>query len=156
MSLYQIKNSYFSYLISDDEFEKDAKRLYYVIRLLKYKGNSISVAVPLRSNINRNFQKNTDEYIPTLPSAKTQTQKGNIAGWHIVKMIPISFKQVITIKNFSADIQVAQDIAGIYKHDELLDKVKAMLLRFENGEKPFGAIDFDKALTNLQNIDNNT
>ena len=123
MSLYQIKNSYFTYLSSDDEFEKDAKRLYYTIRNLKYKGEKITVAIPLRSNINSNFQKNTDEYIPTLPSVKTQKQKGNIAGWHILKMVPISFEQTITIKKFSVEIQVAHDIASNYKNDEMLNKV---------------------------------
>lgn len=156
MSLYQIKNSYFTYLASDSEFEKDAKRLYYIVRSLKYKGENVAVAIPLRSNINQNFQKNKDEYIPTLPSTKTQIQKGNIAGWHILKMIPISFKQTITIKKFSTEIQVAQDIANTYKHDEMINKVKMMLLRFEQEERPFGAIDFDKALEHLKNIDNNT
>ena len=154
MSLFQIKNTYFYYLSLDNEFEKDAKRLYYIIRLLEYKGEKITVAIPLRSNINRNFQKNTDEYIATLPSPKTQTQKGNIAGWHILKMIPISFEQAITIKKFSTDIQVAHNIASVYKNDEMIKKAKLMLGRFENGEKPFGAINFDGALSFLKSLNN--
>ena len=154
MALYKIKKEYFDKLSLDSEFESDAKRLYCVVKQLYYKQKKIAVAVPLRSNINRNFQKNPDEYIATLPSYKTQIQKGNIAGWHIVKLVPISFNYTITEKKFGTEIQIAADIVLNYKKQEFLNKVKAILQRFESGEKIFGAIDFDKALETLEQLNN--
>lgn len=152
MALFKIKNDYFNKLLLDKEFEKDAKRLYFVVRSITYKHQKIAVAIPLRSNINQNFQKNTDEYIATSPSYKTQTQKGNVAGWHITKMIPIDFRQAITVKNYGKDIQVAENIITNFKKEEFINKVKAFVKRIENGEKPFGCIDFDKALSILKQL----
>lgn len=154
MALFKIKNEYFNKLLLDDEFEKDAKRLYFIVRAISYKNEKIAVAIPLRSNINQNFQKNTDEYIITLPSYKTQTQKGNVAGWHITKMIPIDFRQSITIRHYGHDIQIAESIITNYKKDEFINNVKTFVKRIESGEKPFGCIDFDKALNVLKQLNN--
>ena len=154
MALYRIKKDYFDKLIADPEFEADAKRLYCIVRQLDYKQKKIAVAIPLRSNINMNFQKNPNEYIVTLPSYKTQKSKGNIAGWHIVKLVPIAYEHVITGKNYSIDIQIAEDIALKYKKQELIDKIKDVLKRIECGEKIFGAIDFDAALAELERLNN--
>ncbi len=63
MALYRLKADYFAELIKDKEFEKDSRRLYFSIRKIKYKNKILTVAVPLRSNINKNFQKNKNEYI---------------------------------------------------------------------------------------------
>ena len=154
MALYKIKKEYFDELSLDDEFERDAKRLYCVVRNVPYKDEKITVAVPLRSNINRNFQKNEDEYIATLPSYKTQTQKGNIAGWHITKIIPLDFSQAITEKKFGAEIQVAESLVLNYKKEEFINKVKSFLKRVESGEKIYGAINFDAALKTLKELNN--
>ena len=40
MALYKIKKEYFDILSLDTEFERDAKRLYCVVRQLDYKQNS--------------------------------------------------------------------------------------------------------------------
>ena len=154
MALFKIKNEYFNKLLLDDEFEKDAKRLYFIVRAITYKNEKIAVAIPLRSNINQNFQKNTDEYIATLPSYKTQIQKGNVAGWHITKMIPIDFRQCITVKSYGQDIQIAENIITNYKKEEFIKKVKKYVNRIESGEKPFGCIDFDNALNILKELNN--
>ena len=150
MALFKLKNDYFQEMLADAEFEKDAQRLYYTVRKLDYKGEKITVAIPLRSNINLNFQKATDEYIATPPSPKTRTRAGNIAGWHITKIIPIDYAETITAKNLNSGLQVAADIAAKYNKQELIDKTKSMLSRFEQGEKVFGAIDFDAALAKLK------
>ena len=150
MALFKLKNDYFQEMTTDPEFERDPQRLYYTVKRLEYKGEKIVVAIPLRSNINLNFQKTPDEYIATPPSYKTQTHKGNIAGWHITKMIPIDFAETITAKNLNSGLQIAEDIASKYNKQELIDKAKLMLQRFENGEKVFGAIDFDAALAKLK------
>lgn len=150
MALFRLQRDYFNQLSVDNEFEKDEKRLYYVVRQVEYKGEKITVAIPLRSNINPNFQKNPDEYIPTPPSPKTQTQKGNVAGWHIVKMIPIDFAETITVRNLNIGLQIAEGIVTQYSKQVFIDNINKMLRRFEQGEKVFGAIDFDAALEKLK------
>ncbi len=150
MALFKLRNDYFQEMVNDPEFEKDSQRLYYTVKKIEYKGERIVVAIPLRSNINLNFQKTPDEYIATPPSHKTQTHKGNIAGWHITKMIPIDFAETITAKNLNSGLKIAEDIASKYSKQEFIDKVKMMLQRFEKGEKVFGAIDFDTALKKLK------
>lgn len=152
MALFKIKNEYFNKLLLDDEFERDAKRLYFIVKAISYKNEKIAVAIPLRSNINRNFQKNMDEYLVTLPSYKTQTQKGNVAGWHITKMIPIDFRQAITVKNYGENIQIAEKIITDYKKEEFIKNVKTFVKRIESGEKPYGSIDFDGALNMLKQL----
>ena len=154
MALFKIKNEYFNKLLLDDEFERDAKRLYFIVKAISYKNEKISVAIPLRSNINKNFQKNPDEYLMTKPSYKTQKQKGNIAGWHITKMIPIDFKQAITVKNYGNDIQDAEKSIIDYNKEEFIKNVKTFVKRIESGEKPYGSIDFDNALNTLKQLNN--
>lgn len=149
MALFALKQNYYSVLDNQPEFEKKPTRLYYVVNKLTYKNKNISVAIPLRANINKKFQKNSDEYLATAPTAHTQS--GSVAGWHITKMIPVNSEAIIKTKTSSPDLTVAELTVGVYKQD-FINKVKAMLLRFENGEQVFGAIDFDSALTELDKL----
>lgn len=61
--VYYLKQDYFNELVNDSEFERNINRPYFIVRNIMFKGNKISVAVPLRSNINKKFQTNPDEYI---------------------------------------------------------------------------------------------
>lgn len=150
MALYRLKADYHNELENaDDEFMANVNRAHYIVTKLNYKGEKITVAIPLRSNINEQFQKNPDEYVVTPPSSNTETQKGNVAGWHILKMIPINSSDVYANRHLSEDLQIAEDTIKENKQ-EFFDKVKKMLKRFENGERVFGAIDFDAALERLK------
>jgi hypothetical protein len=90
MALLFMKNRYHEKLFETQsgKFLYKEGRAYFRIPGLKYKGKKITVAVPIRSNINKNFQKNRDEYVATQPTEHTEV--GNYAGWHFIKMIPFS------------------------------------------------------------------
>ncbi len=149
MSLFALTKDYYRELEKDPEFEKKATRLYYAVFKLKYKSENISVAVPLRANLNANYQKNRDEYLATPPTEHTQA--GAVAGWHITKMIPVNSDVLIKVKTQSQDLDIAEYVVNQKKQD-FIDKIKKMLSRIEQGEKVFGTIDFDAALRTLQQI----
>lgn len=116
----------------------------------------ISVAVPLRSNINKEFQSCSDEFIATPPTPHTLSGKGNIAGWHFTKEVPISFNNVYSFCPTDSDTTMALAIADTFKHDEFIKKAKELVKRIESGESVFGAIDFDEALRKLSELDNSS
>ena len=152
--VYYLKQDYFNKLLNDSEFERNINRPYFIVRNIPYKGKKISVAVPLRSNINKNFQTKPNEFMATIPTAHTLSGKGNIAGWHFTKAIPINFKHVISAVPSDPDINAALSLAEIYRHDEFIDKTKSIIAKIENGDDVFGAIDFDSAMEFLEELDN--
>ena len=142
--LFRLNKEYHDALSSDPEFEANENRPYYILKNLEYKGKRINVGIPLRSNINLHFSKNSDEYIATTPTEHTIVKKGNVAGWHIIKIIPVSFDKVAGFDaTRNQSLNTAFTIADIYKED-MIKKVKLLLKRIETGEKVFGTIDFDK------------
>ena len=148
--VFKLKQTFYNKMVGDTEFEKDLDRPYFIIRGLSYKGSKVTVGIPLRSNINKEFAKKTDEYISTPPSDHTLTGKGNIAGWHIVKMIPIDFSVVVGQSIVAgSSLEIPFEIANTFSNTQLIEKVKKMLARFENGEQVFGAVDFDGAIRKL-------
>ena len=143
--LFRLQKDYHDALTADPEFEANEYRPYFILKNLEYKGKRINVGIPLRSNINLHFSKNSNEYIATTPTDHTIVKKGNIAGWHITKMVPVSFDKVVGFDiskypSLNAALIIANDI---YKED-MINKVKLLLKRLEAGEKVFGTIDFDK------------
>jgi hypothetical protein len=143
---FHLKNNYYSELINDPEFENNPSRNYIIVPKIKYKGRIINVAIPLRSNININFQKRKGEIIPTVPTPKTRP--GNIAGFHILKIIPVNRATVV---RYDYDMQARRDLAlaeQIVKQSE--DVLKQYIISFlsclEKNEKTWAAIDFDNAL----------
>lgn len=151
--VYYLKQDYFNELVNDSEFERNINRPYFIVRNIMFKGNKISVAVPLRSNINKKFQTNPDEYIATIPTPHTLTGKGNIAGWHFTKAIPINFKHVISAVPNDPDINAALSVAELYRYDEFINKTKSIIKRIEDNEDVFGVIDFDAAIERLKELD---
>lgn len=149
MSLFALTNDYYQELVKDPEFEKKSTRLYYTVFKLKYKNEDIAVAIPLRANLNANYQRNRDEYLATPPTEHTQI--GALAGWHITKMIPVSSDVIIKVKTHNPDLEIAEYIVKQRKQ-EFIDKIKKMLSRIEKGEKIFGVIDFDAAIEKLRQI----
>lgn len=146
---FKLKKEYYNKLKLDKEFITDIARPYFIIKNLTYKNHIINVAIPLRSNINKYFASLKDEYVSTPPTNHTLTNKGNVAGWHITKMIPIKFNYVISHKIKDSKLNVSYAIACELCNEEIIHKTKLMLNRLENGEKVFGTIDFDKFLFNI-------
>lgn len=148
--VFKLQQTHYNKLLSDPEFERDIDRPYYVIRDLPYKGGKVTVGVPLRSNINKDFARKSDEYVSTPPSDHTLTGKGNIAGWHITKLIPLDFSVIVGQSVLSgSSLEIPFEIANNFSNQEMVRKVKLMLQRFENGEIVFGAINFDNAISLL-------
>ena len=153
MKLFKLKKELYERLIKDAEFERDACRPYYIIRGLDYKGKKISIGIPLRSNINKKFNSKKDEFVATLPTDHTLISNGNIAGWHITKIIPIDYSLVVAYKiDQNPSLSISFEIANHYFHKDLMEKTKGMLKRFENGENVFGAIDFDWAIEIIEKM----
>ena len=150
--VFYLKSAYFSALCADPEFERNNQRPYYRVTNVNYRGRTIAVAVPLRSNINKAFQKNPDEFIATAPTPHTLTGKGNIAGWHFTKMIPIDPSLAMTVAPNNPDMVLALMIADSIKHSEFIEKTKRFVSRLEKGEFVFGAIDFDNALSLMDSL----
>lgn len=78
--------------------------------------------------------------------------KGNIAGWHFTKMIPIDPLLAMTIAPTNPDIILALVIADSVKRAEFIAKTKQFISRLEKGEAIFGAINFGRALTLLDSL----
>lgn len=150
--VYYLKKIYFDTLLSDPEFERNINRPYYVIKNIEYKGKNISVAIPLRSNINKKFQSKPNEYIATIPTSHTLSGKGNIAGWHFTKAIPVSFDVLISSVPNDVNLNMALDIADNYKKEEFINKTKQLVSTLSEGNNVFGSVNFDKALENLDKI----
>ena len=149
MKFKRLKREYHDKLIADTEFECNPRRPYYVIRQLDYKGTKIDVAIPLRSNINPNFSSKPDEYVATPPTSHTLIGKGNIAGWHITKLIPVKADKIVSRKIKSgSDTDIAYMIADAQKA-KLISSAQKMLNNFESGTTIFGAINFDEAIKKL-------
>jgi len=135
--LYYLKPYLYFELSKDKEFCINIKRPYYIVKKLNYKNKIINVAIPLRSNINAKFQKDSQSYVLTNSSNHTRTH--NIAGWHFTKMIPIKLKYVYKKSPMTKNAINCLRI----NREEFRFKCNIMLKRFEKGEKIFGAINFD-------------
>jgi hypothetical protein len=117
---------------------------------VKYKGEKITVAIPLRANINK-WQQKRGEYLPTLPTP--HTNDGNVAGWHYIKMIPHadgmfykSNKEVL-FKEITLAEQIVKAVMPTVKQD-----VQTILNRFENNDKIDGAVNFNLALREVEKL----
>jgi hypothetical protein len=147
VSLFNLKHTYHTDLCADAEFEHNPNRCYIIVGGIPYKNRKISVAIPLRSNINAGFQSKKDEYIATVPTGKTR--QGFIAGWHITKAIPIDGAVAVKLNIANRqDLQIAEKIAKM-QAKLFKEKTTAFIKRVEAGEKIFGAIDFDAALQKM-------
>jgi len=129
-------------LIKDKEFCLKPTRPYYVIEKITYKSKIISIAIPLRSNINIRFQHNKNSYIKVNATKHTLVEKGNVSGWQILKMIPIKrglfFETETNNKNIIEAVKIIKK-----KRKELLVKCRILLNKFAQNKKIYGAIDFD-------------
>jgi len=146
MAILYLKKNYYDALdkTQNNEFVRKT-RAYFRIYGLKYKGECVEVAVPLRANINPNFLKDKGDYIATLPTS--HTRQGNWAGWHITKMIPFDGELFNKRRNkiTDRDMLLAEHTAKAYIKDMQLAAQK-LLNRIEAGENVFGVIEFNSAL----------
>ena len=133
----------------NSEFVRKSSRAYFNLSDLKYKGGKISVAIPLRANINQNFQRSPDEIIATAPT--THTRPGFIAGWHITKMIPFDGSLFTQNTTGNIDLIIAEKIAQAYI-SKMKKAAQDFLDRLESGEIIFGAIEFDKAFNEMEKL----
>jgi hypothetical protein len=153
MSVFHISKEYHDALekTQPKTFLKKLGRVYIFISGVKYKGEKITVAVPLRANINK-WQQKRGEYLPTLPTP--HTNDGNVAGWHFIKMIPhangLFYKnnKEILLQEISLAEQIAKSVMPTVKQN-----VQTVLNRFENNDKIDGAVKFNLALREMKKIE---
>ncbi|HPG92730.1 MAG TPA: hypothetical protein PK675_04895 [Clostridia bacterium] len=132
----------------NSQFDRKQKRPYFCITGLTYKGQSISVMVPYQANINKFFQKEP-EYIVQTPLT-LHTKPGNIAGWHIIKIIP-SYRTLVYTSRASGDVIEAEKIAK-QQYSKMQTSAQKLLNFYECGKYPFGSNEFDKALQEMDKI----
>ena len=130
-------------------------RAYFRIYGLKYKGERVDVAIPLRANINPNFLRDKGDYIATLPTL--HTRQGNWAGWHITKMIPFDGTLFNKRRNeiTDRDLLLAEQTAKAYAKD-MQAAAQRLLNKIEKDENIFGVIQFELALSEMHNLKKQT
>ena len=83
------------------------------------------------------------------------TKSGNIGGWHISKIIPFDGSLFVESrsKTLPKGIQFA-DITARFYVKEMKESAQKLLDNIAAGEKPFGVIEFDKALEAMNALKN--
>jgi hypothetical protein len=135
--------------VLDREFLRDPKRPYISISGLVYRGEPVAVAIPLRANINRLFQSDADMYVAT--PATDHTRSENISGWHVTKLIP-SHRAMFYNNVALADTTAESLTIANMQLKKLRQSAQSHLTRIEKGIKVFGAIDFDRALAEMDKL----
>lgn len=153
VTLYVMKKDYHKFLEGDNEYLGKPFRYHYIVDNIKYKGKTISVAIPHRSNINRYFQNFPDEYMETQSSYKTDTSEGKVGGWHITKSFPVTYNNVVA-RNLSAPNFVDAFNVIDANRDDLHIKVQKFVRKVERsavGSLP--VLDFDACIAELDRLD---
>jgi len=143
IKVYYLKKEYYRLLSIDKEFCIKINRPYFLINKIKYKSKTISVAIPLRSNINIRFQKNKLGYIKVINNKHTLSYKGYVAGWHILKFIPTKRELMYASKTNNKEIIEAMKIIKRNNSKEAINKCNILIKKLEKGNKVYGVINFD-------------
>lgn len=126
---------------------KDHRPTVLIVRL-KYRGKNQDFAVPLRSNIAPDAQK--DDYF-ALPNRST-TKPNHHHGLHYIKMFPVS-KKFYELYRTEGDVASKLYLAFIDKHEkEIVNQCQAYLERFEKGICPPYCTDIDKLIEVLNTL----
>ena len=137
-------------LYNDDKevLHKDG-RPYVLILRLTYRGMWQDFAIPMRSNIPANAQK--EEYFALPP--RPQTRKGNRHGLHYTKMFPVSKKylQKYHIEGNEFAILIKQIIEKNAK--KIIAQCQAYLTNYEHGKHPLYSTSLDLLLEKLHEAD---
>jgi uncharacterized protein (DUF433 family) len=126
----------------DSEFMKKQSRPYFYLSGVKYKGQNISVAIPLRANINLKTV-NYSDIIP-IPSSN-HTQANKISGWQLNKAIPF-FPKLFNVTHTNPNDLVIAEKGAKANISVMRIRMQTILNKWAAGEKIFGSIDFDNAL----------
>lgn len=154
MALKYLQNGTYNLLYQklNREFLRKPTRPYFELNGLNFKGIPISVAVPFRGNIHSSLQESTPQYIfQTPPTAHTDIANGKIAGWHILKMIPFDKQHFYTTQASAPDLIAAENIA-IQNYAKMQSAAQDFLNCIERGEPVFGAVQFERALSQMNNL----
>lgn len=131
--------------VDSEVMTKDHRPTVLIVRL-KYRGVNHDFAVPLRSNIAPDAQK--DEYF-ALPNRST-TKQNHHHGLHYIKMFPVS-KKYYELYRIEGDVASKLYLAFIDKHEkEIIAQCQAYLERFERGVCPPYCTNIDVLIDTLK------
>ncbi len=127
--------------------KKEGRPCLLVVRL-KYKGDVLPFAVPLRSNISAVTPKG--QYFALPP--RSGTRSGNHHGLHYIKMMPMAKKYIVRYR--TENDEFATIIQSVVNQNEkrIITECQKYLDDYSNGYRPLYSTDIDLLLTILKSL----